>query len=69
VSEYPDFVPWCKASRIFTQSTRNEISEKDLHRLPHTMLAELTVNYRGFEEKYVSHIILEPYSKVKVIYI
>lgn len=43
VESYPEFIPWCKYVRIISKSD-------------HEFVAEMTVQFKGFVEKYCSNI-------------
>lgn len=47
VARYPEFLPWCKATRILSHS-ENEF------------LGELVVVFKGFREQYTSRVTLDP---------
>ncbi len=56
VAKYPEFLPWCKAARI-TSRTDNHIT------------ADLIIGFKGFSEKFTSHIILDKdNNKIDVTY-
>jgi coenzyme Q-binding protein COQ10 len=44
---YPDFLPWCKAARIKSQSE-------------HEIIAELVILFKGLTERYTSRVTLNP---------
>lgn len=47
VARYPEFLPWCKAARIYSRNG-NEF------------LADLVIVFKGFTEKYTSKVTLHP---------
>ncbi|MGB4191309.1 MAG: type II toxin-antitoxin system RatA family toxin [Rickettsiales bacterium] len=53
VESYPNFLPWCSATRIIKQE------EKEL-------IAELLIRYKFFSSSYVSKIILTPSKEIIV---
>lgn len=46
VARYPEFLPWCLATRV-------------RHREDGFMIADLTVGFKMFRERYTSHVTLE----------
>lgn len=56
VGEYPDFLPWCVASRILSRS------ETDLR-------AELAIGFKGIRERFISQVALDrPNLRIDVTY-
>jgi coenzyme Q-binding protein COQ10 len=56
VERYPDFLPWCVASRILSRT------ETDLR-------AELAIGFKGIRERFVSHVTLDrPDLRIDVTY-
>jgi len=56
VEEYPDFLPWCVASRILSRG------ETELR-------AELAIGFKGIRERFISHVILDrPNRRIDVTY-
>jgi len=55
VASYPDFLPWCIATRIRSQ--------KD-----NLMIADMVIGFKMIREKYTSEVTLEEDTKVTVIY-
>lgn len=47
VEKYPEFLPWCCAARIIERDAGG-------------FLAELSVNFKGFSERYTSRVTLSP---------
>ena len=43
VEKYPEFLPWCVATRI-------------LQRAPTTMTAEVAIGFKGIQESFTSHV-------------
>jgi coenzyme Q-binding protein COQ10 len=56
VNLYPEFLPWCLASRI----TKNEGD---------TFYADLIIGYKMIREKFTSKVVLKPKSHIHVEYI
>ncbi len=56
VEEYPDFLPWCVASRILSHA------ETELR-------AELAIGFKGIRERFISHVMLDrPNRRIDVTY-
>ncbi len=51
VEHYPNFLPWCQALRI---KGRKREGDKEI------VAAEMVVGFKGFRERYTSHIVLDP---------
>ncbi len=56
VDKYPEFLPWCKATRI-TRRTAN------------VFYADLVVQFKVFRERFGSKVTLHPYTLIDVEYI
>ena len=56
VEKYPEFLPWCRATRILTKS-ESEI------------VADLSVGYKFFRETFRSRVSLTPKTRIDVEYI
>ena len=56
VERYPEFLPWCSATRI----TRRD---------GQTFHADLVVRFKVFQERFASRVTLHPYSQIDVEYI
>jgi coenzyme Q-binding protein COQ10 len=51
MERYPEFLPWCAALKVLKRE-RQDGAE--------TALAEMTVDYHGLKERYVSQVRLDP---------
>lgn len=56
VGAYPEFLPWCKSSRILERSEQR-------------MLADLTIGYKIFQEKFTSEVFLDRPREISVRYV
>ena len=56
VATYPDFLPWCKAARLY------DVSDTSFH-------ADLMIGFKAFKERYTSHVTLESPTSIKVNYV
>jgi len=56
VAAYPEFLPWCKAARIF------DVKDASFH-------ADLIIGFMAFKERYTSHVKLESPTSVQVDYV
>lgn len=56
IEKYPDFLPWCAAVRVLSQSETE-------------MLADLSVGYKVFRETFRSRVHLTPKTRIDVEYI
>ena len=56
VAVYPEFLPWCKASRVYNQS-------------PEGFEADLVIGFRMYSEHFTSKVTLERPSAIHVDYI
>ncbi|KAF9511489.1 hypothetical protein BS47DRAFT_1164446 [Hydnum rufescens UP504] len=54
IESYPNFLPYCTASRVISKPT---IPSEPL-------LTELTIGFPGVEQKYLSHVYFKPYESV-----
>lgn len=60
IRRYPEFLPWCAASRVTSEETR---AGKPV------LIAEMLASYRGFEERFVSEVTLDaPAHHIAVAY-
>lgn len=57
VDRYPEFLPWCKASRI----TRRESAD--------VFFADLVIAFKVFRERFTSKVVLHPRRQIDVEYI
>ncbi len=55
VASYPDFLPWCLATRI--RSVENNV-----------MIADMVIGFKMIREKYTSEVTLDPDKEVKIVY-
>jgi len=55
VASYPDFLPWCLATRI--RSTIDNV-----------MIADMVIGFKMIREKYTSEVTLDHNREVKIIY-
>lgn len=55
VDAYPEFLPWCLATRI--KSNENNV-----------MIADMVIGFKMIREKYTSEVTLSPNERVDVIY-
>ncbi|HVU19842.1 MAG TPA: type II toxin-antitoxin system RatA family toxin [Rhizomicrobium sp.] len=51
VEKYPEFLPWVKALHIVS---REHVKGRDV------LKAQMTVGFKGFQESYISRVILDP---------
>ncbi|MBN8827581.1 MAG: type II toxin-antitoxin system RatA family toxin [Sphingobacteriia bacterium] len=49
IESYPEFIPWCTASRILSYNDKE-------------IIADLVIGFSGFREKYTSKVTKTPYS-------
>ena len=56
IEKYPEFLPWCRAVRILSQSETE-------------LLADLSVGYKFFRETFRSRVHLTPKTRIDVEYI
>jgi coenzyme Q-binding protein COQ10 len=52
IESYPEFLPWCSASRIISKD-------------PGFLIADLVIKFKIFREQYRSEVSFVPYSQVK----
>ncbi|GGF52567.1 ubiquinone-binding protein [Terasakiella brassicae] len=55
VASYPDFLPWCLATRV--RSVENNV-----------MIADMVIGFKMIREKYTSEVTLDPDKEVKIVY-
>jgi len=55
VASYPDFLPWCLATRV--RSVENNV-----------MIADMVIGFKMIREKYTSEVTLNPDKEVKIVY-
>ncbi|WP_419796801.1 MAG: type II toxin-antitoxin system RatA family toxin [Terasakiella sp.] len=55
VASYPDFLPWCLATRI--RSVENNV-----------MIADMVIGFKMIREKYTSEVTLDSNKEVKIVY-
>ena len=51
MERYPDFLPWCSGLKVFKREREEGID---------IALAEMSVNFQGLKERYVSRVRLDP---------
>lgn len=54
VASYPEFLPWCLASRVHQENES-------------LLIADLIIGYRAFRDKYTSRVTLDPPSRISVM--
>ncbi len=55
VAKYPDFLPWCLATRV--RSVENGL-----------MIADMVIGFKMIREKYTSEVTLDSDKEVKIVY-
>jgi coenzyme Q-binding protein COQ10 len=55
VETYPDFLPWCVATRVREHNGNH-------------MLADMVIGFKMIREKYTSEVTLDPNREVKIVY-
>ncbi len=55
VARYPEFLPWCVATRIRRQDAQE-------------MIADMVIGFKGFRESFTSRVVLNTPYEVKVFY-
>ncbi len=55
VAKYPDFLPWCVATRV--RSVKDNV-----------MLADMVIGFKMIREKYTSEVTMDPEREVKIVY-
>lgn len=55
VASYPDFLPWCLATRIRSNDG-------------HIMIADMVIGFKMIREKYTSEVTLFPGKEVQIVY-
>jgi len=55
VASYPEFLPWCLATRI--RSVENNV-----------MIADMVIGFKMIREKYTSEVTMDPGKEVQIIY-
>tara|TARA_Y100001960_G_C14540969_1_gene760863 strand:+ start:405 stop:869 length:465 start_codon:yes stop_codon:yes gene_type:complete len=59
VEKYPEFLPWCIATRV------REIMTEEDHEL---MISDMVIGYKMFREKFTSKVILQHPNRIDVTY-
>ncbi|MHC8509558.1 MAG: type II toxin-antitoxin system RatA family toxin [Rhodospirillales bacterium] len=59
VEDYPQFLPWCAASRVKSRA-KSETGDE--------ITADLAIGFKMFRETFTSRVLLNPPHEIKVIY-
>lgn len=63
VDRYPEFLPWCIASRIRSREPLPDDSSRTL------IVADLVIGFRMIRERFTSRVTLTPPSRIDVTYV